>query len=259
MRRAIPVLAALAVLAVVAGCGGSGGPAEPALEQTNRNLAKIKSGVLSLSVQMSPKGGDEVGYAIEGPVQLAAEGEAPLADVRYTQRANGQEETVRLVLTEKGGWVERDGKRTDLTQSQLDDLRASGSLLGQGGLEGLGFERWIADPKLSDGPDETDKVTGDLDVVAAMNGLAGLSGLLGGGTPEVGESHRDEVDEAVKDSSFELLTGKDDRLLRKLAIMFEIDTDVPDELREALGEERVGARFEFDLALDEVNQPVQIG
>jgi hypothetical protein len=132
-------------------------------------------------------------------------------------------------------------------------------LLGQGGLEELGFERWIADAKLSGGPGDTDKVTGDLDVVAAMNGLAGLSGLLGSGTTKVSESRGRQVEDAVKDSSFELLTGKKDRLLRKLAIMFELDADVPAELRKALGEERVGARFELDLSLDEVNQPVQIG
>jgi hypothetical protein len=250
----------VAIVVALAGCGGgSNSSAEPALKETSRNLAKIESGILSLSVRMAPEHGDEVGYSIEGPVQLAAEGELPLADVEYTQRANGQEETVRLVLTEAGGWVERDGSRIDLTQSQLDQLRASGSLLGQGGLEDLGFEKWIADTELSDGPDETDKVTGELDVVAAMNGLAGLSGLLAGGAAKVTESHREDVEDAVEDSSFELLTGKEDRLLRKLAIMFELDADVPEELREALGEERVGARFEFDLSLDEVNQPVQIG
>ena len=41
--------------------------------------------------------------------------------------------------------------------------------------------------------------------------------------------------------------------------MFAFDTEVPEELREQLGEDAVGARFSFDLALDGVNEPVQIG
>ncbi len=38
------------------------------------------------------------------------------------------------------------------------------------------IETVIVDPKLSDGPDDTDRVTGELDVVAALNGLVGLRG-----------------------------------------------------------------------------------
>jgi hypothetical protein len=34
---------------------------------------------------------------------------------------------------------------------------------------------------------------------------------------------------------------------------------VPEALRAALGEDSVGARFTFDLELDEVNEPVRIG
>ncbi len=259
-RAALPAI--LSVLLVAAGCGGSGGSggsAAPALDETASKLASIESGELTMSVQITPKDGERFGYEIKGPIKLAAQGESPLADVEYTQRANGQEETVRLVLTEDGGWVERKGARTDLTQAQLDQLRASGSLLGQGGLESLSFEDWVADPKLSDGPDGTDKVTGELDVIAAMNGLAGLSGLLSTGTTKVDESRQAQVEESVKDSSFELLTGKDDRLLRKLAVMFEFDSDVPEELRDVLGKDAVGATFEFDLGLDDVNEPVEIG
>ncbi|MDX6438543.1 MAG: hypothetical protein QOF45_1126 [Gaiellaceae bacterium] len=254
------LLIGLAAVAALSGCGaGAGGPAGPALRETATKLETIKTGVLTLKVNMDPKDGDAFGYEIHGPIKLAGEGEVPLADVEYTQRANGQEDTVRLVLDENGGWVERGGERTQLTRSQLDELRSAGSVLGQGGLESLDFEAWIADPKRSDGPGDTDKVSGKLDVVAAMNGLAGLSGVLGSDPVRLDKSNGKQVEDAVKDSSFELLTGKDDRLLRKLALMFEFDADVPDELRDELGKDAVGARFEFDLALDDVNQPVAIG
>jgi hypothetical protein len=72
-------------------------------------------------------------------------------------------------------------------------------------------------------------------------------------------AQRDQVAESVEDSSFELHTGEDDRLLRKLALEFTLDAEVPDDLRDAIGEEVVGATFAFDLELDEVNEPVRIG
>jgi hypothetical protein len=235
------------------------GPAGPALQGTATNLNRIESGILSVSVRIEPKDGDEFGYDIRGPIQLAGEGKFPLADVEYTQIANGQDDTVRLVLEQDGiGWVERNGQRKELTDKQLHELRSSGSLLGQDGLKTLGFERWIVDPRLSDGPDGTDKVTADLDVAAAMAGLSALSGVLPRNVV-LNAKQRKQVADAVDDSSFELLTGKDDRLLRKLALAFSLSAEVPDDLRDAIGGDAVGARFSFDLGLDKVNEPVRIG
>ncbi|HUQ21845.1 MAG TPA: hypothetical protein VM049_02425 [Gaiellaceae bacterium] len=256
MRLLLPTLGAVLVLA---GCAGEAGPAGPALQGTAANLDEIESGVLSVSVRMAPKDGEEFGYDIRGPVELAGDGKFPLADVKYTQIAGGRDDTVRLVLEEDGsGWIERAGKRTDLTESQLSELRSSGSLLGAGGLRTLGFEKWIVDPKLSDGPNDTDKVTADLDVAAAMAGLSALSGALKQDVVLTAKQ-RKEVADAVDDSSFELLTGKEDRLLRKLALDFSLGADVPADLRDAIGDDVVGARFSFDLGLDKVNEPVRIG
>lgn len=251
--------AALAATVALAGCGGDAEPAGPALEETAANLAQIRSAVLSVSVRMEPRNGDAFGYQIDGPIRLAEQGAFPLADVRYRQFANGREDTVRLVLTEDGaGFVERGGERTSLTEAQLAELRGSGSLLGQEGLETLSFEQWISNAELSDGPDRTERVTGDLDVAAAMAGLAALSGVLPDDIVLSAEQRR-QVAEAVEDSGFELLTGEEDRLLRKLALDFRLGAEVPDDLRDAVGDDAVGAAFSFRLELDAVNEPVSIG
>lgn len=253
MRRA--ALATLALVAAGAGCGGDGGPAGPALRQTAANLERIESADLSLSVRLEPENGGELGYDIEGPIRLAGGGGRPVADVEYTQHADGREETVRLVLAEDGsGYVERDGERVDLSEAQLAELRDSGTLLGPDGFASLGFEQWVDDPELSGGPGDTDKVTAELDVAAAMAGLSALAGLLRRDVVLTAEQRR-EVAEVVEESSFELVTGKDDRLLRRLALGFTLEADVPEGLREALGDEVVGASFSFELELDEVNEP----
>jgi hypothetical protein len=255
VRRLLLLLAGGALLT---GCAGDLGPAGPALRDTAQRLGKIETADLHVSLQIEPKHGDPFGYELEGPVELAGEGELPAADVRYRQFANGVDETVRLVLTKDGGWVERGGERTDLTDVQLAELQQSGSLLGQKGLETLNFEQWTVDPELSDGPDATEKVTADLDVLTAMTGLASLSGLLGG-TTTLSAADRRRVAEQVDDSHFELLTGKDDRLLRKLALGFTLDEDVPQDLRAAIGDDAVGAEFSFELELDRINEPVELG
>lgn len=251
MRRA--ALATLALVAAGAGCGGDGGPAGPALRQTAANLDRIESAVLSLSVRLEPEDGGELGYEIEGPIRLGKEGAPPVADVEYTQYADDSEETVRLVLAEDGsGHVERDGERVELSEAQLAELREAGTLLGRDGLASLGFEQWIDDPELSGGPGDTDKVTAELDVAAAMTGLSALAGLLRQDVVLTAEQRR-EVADVVEESSFELLTGKDDRLLRRLALAFTLEAEVPGDLREALGDDAVGASFSFELELDDVN------
>ena len=256
MTRALPFVVAAVLLS---GCAGAAGPAGPALQATAKNLERIESAVLSVSVRMEPKDAEPFGYDIEGPIRLGQDGAPPVADVEYTQIANGQDDTVRLVLQEDGtGWIERQGERIDLTAEQLEELRSSGSLLGEDGLATLSFEQWIQDAKLSGGPDGTDKVTADLDVSAAMAGLAALSGVLQQDVVLSAEQRR-QVAEAVDESSFELLTGETDRLLRKLALSFTLGSDVPENLRDAIGEDAVGASFSFDLELDKVNEPVELG
>lgn len=101
-------------------------------------------------------------------------------------------------------------------------------------------------------------MTAGLDVLAAMTGLASLSGLLEGARTLSADDRR-RVAERIDNSRFELLTGDQDRLLRKLALGFSFDEDVPEDLRAALGEDAVGADFSFELELDRINQPVEIG
>ena len=85
------------------------------------------------------------------------------------------------------------------------------------GLEELRVERWLVEPELADGPDETDRIEGELDVVEVANGLIELTGSFAN-ADRLDEEAARQLREAVESSSFELLTGEDDRLLRRLAL-----------------------------------------
>jgi len=54
---------------------------------------------------------------------------------------------------------------------------------------------------------------------------------------------------ATRSATFDLYSGKDDRLLRRLRIDVDFGLDVPKELRAALGTV-VGANVLFELSLD---------
>src|SRR3712207_6126000 len=141
----------------------------------------------------------------------------------------------------------------ELTGSQLEALRdAAGELGGEGGLLELRIDDWIEDPKAEDGGEvggaEADRVHGELDIVATVNGLVGLARGFGRAIPRISGSAAEQLREATKETSFELYSGKDDRLLRRLTMSARFGLEVPEELREAIGE-AVGAEITFRLGV----------
>lgn len=255
----------LALTALLAGCGGgeASAPAGEILSETAAKLGEIRSGELKLSIFVEPRGenaGEEFGFELEGPFALAASGQLPKADISYTQTANGESETVKVISTGEQAYVEVDGETARLTPEEEAELRATGGDLS-GGLTELRVEDWIEDPKASGGGDvggaETDKVTGDLNLVALTSDLADVAQSFGGAVPDLSSSERERLAEAVEDTTFELYSGQDDRLLRRLLMEAEIAFDVPEELRRALGD-LVGAKVTFELEISDPNEPIEV-
>jgi len=66
------------------------------------------------------------------------------------------------------------------------------------------------------------------------------------------------VRQAVSSSTGEMLTGKDDRLLRHVQVQVELKPGADQEkLRQALGN-LTGTRLQFSLDVTKVNEPVQV-
>ena len=79
----------------------------------------------------------------------------------------------------------------------------------------------------------------------------------GHATPTIMGSSADQLRKAVKSSSIDVWTGKQDKLLRRLDLKARLGFGVPKELQRALGSV-VGANFEFELAVSNPNKPVRI-
>jgi hypothetical protein len=259
VRKAHAVL--LAALALTAGGCGGDDPGD-VLSETASNLADVKSGDLDLQMLISAQGvaDADLGFELAGPFSLAEPGSLPTTAVDYTQIAGAERAEVRLIATGEEAWVELDGTAYELPPDEAEGLRRQGrELKSDGGLGDLKVEEWVKDPKLSDGEDGADRIEGDLDVSRALPDLLQLSGGLaaeGAKLPEIGDQQAEELERAVEEARLVVETGEDDRLLRRLTIDISFKLDTPADAGELGSLE--GATITFDLALDKVNEPVEV-
>lgn len=254
----------LAVLSLAA-CGGGNGEAEDVLAETADNLETIESGDLSMRLVVTPKGGDTeaFGFELRGPFSLESPGELPVARIAYTQISGSERGTVTVVSTGRKAYVEVDGQPYELPPEQAAQLRLAGRELDEGeGLGELGVDDWIEEPELSDGGSvgdtETDRIDAKLDVATAAQDLVELSRGLGQGTlGDLSDADNQTIERATRSATLLLLTGQEDRLLRRLEVAVDLGFDVPSELRGALGR-LVGARIDFELGIDDPNRVVRV-
>ena len=262
MRRAAAV--ALAGL-VLAGCGGSS-PGAKALGETESNLAGIRSGTLSMLLLASSTTAAEgagAGFNVEGLFAVGEKkGALPIADLKYTRITGAQRRTTRFVSTGSRAFVEVEGRLSELNDAQVAGLRVQEEGSG-GGLEGLSLRQWLDGAKLAPGPAldgvATDQITGKADAVAILNDVIGLTESFGASDGTVRKLEGDAADrvrKAVAGARAEVVTGKDDRLLRRADVSVELAVNDP-KVREALGE-LAGARLTLALEVKDLNRPVEV-
>jgi hypothetical protein len=189
-------------------------------------------------------------------------GALPVAKIAYTQIAGANKSTATFISTGTKAYAEVNGKAYELPSSATHALRqAAGGSGGSSTFGELRIDNWVKDSSVTDGGQvggaRTDRVSGDLDVVAAANGLLDLVRQLGRAAPAIEGDQAKQLENAVKASSFELWSGRDDHLLRRLLLHADLGLDVPESLRRALGDV-VGAKIDFELAVSNPNKPVSV-
>ncbi|HEY3185538.1 MAG TPA: hypothetical protein VGJ77_22025 [Gaiellaceae bacterium] len=232
MSRPAAILLGVALLA--AGCGGG---ARDELRQTADRVGKLKSGTLSFSLVVTPRGKlakHRFGFRIHGPFRF---GDRPTARVAYTQIANGKEATATLVLEPDAAYAISNGERRTLSAAQARELRtaAAGARAGVR----VAIDDWI------DGADSCGDhcVEGNLDVASAVAGLLGAAGAH----VTLSDDDRETLADATKAASYRV-ESTDDHLLRELRADVDLGFDVPERLRRSLGD-LVGARIDLRLSI----------
>lgn len=228
------------------------------VSQTAAHIADIRSGTMKLEATIDTAEGDTAtGFTIQGPFSLPDEaGALPEADLTYVQMVDTSEAEGRFIATGESLFTEVDGQAYELPADQVDSFRTEGSQDAGSLFTGVDLSDWIPAPVVEESGD-TKTVTGELDVVAALNDISEIAARFGGAPLAHLEGDDAEVvRNAVESSSVEISSGAEDDLLRQLTI--EIDFRVADEkLAETLGP-FAGATFSLDLLIENPNEPVDI-
>ena len=263
LRRAGLLLAALGA-AVLAACGGES--PEEVVRETTANLGRIRSGDLSMRVLAAPRGKSlerGTGFLLDGPFSLSdRRGELPTTDVEYTRVAGSERSTLAVVSTGRRAFLRMDGQTYEMPSDRERALRgASGPAGPSGQLERLRIASWVREPEIVPGPSldgvETDRLRSGVDVVSATNALLEASGQSAPGRPAITGAEAERLTRAVRSARLELVTGAEDRLLRRLRLDLELEAGAPPALLRTLGP-LGGATFELELTVDRVNEPVRV-
>jgi hypothetical protein len=268
-RRRAALVLGLTMALPAAACGGGGG-AESVLSDTASRLGEIRSGELSVSL-IAEGGGTRAGFELTGPFALPEEGRLPVAKLAYTQIAGRRQATVTLISTGEKAFVEANGSTYVLPENQTERLRGVGASVGDSGGSGgssgrgpgsIGLDEWLVDPKVTEGEQvggaETERISAELDVVQAANDLlALLATFQGGRAPRIEGRDAEALRAATEEATVDILTGKEDRLLRSLVVDLRLSADAPQGLREQLGP--LGrAHFRLELGITNPNEPVTV-
>ncbi len=271
MRRPpVAVAAAIAALVivvavVVVSCGADG---ERTLRETSEKLGEVRSGQLSMRFVVAPLSSardSDVGFGIKGRFALAPRARGlPVTDLAYTQIAGPAQETVRVQSDGRVAWIRSGGQAYTLPPARTRRLRrGSDGGGGSAGIDVLRIDRWIADPKSSEGGSldgvATTRITGKLRVATALRDLLALGRRAGTdvGAGPIGGETGEKLEDAKQDASITVHTGKDDRILRRLVLRASFPLERTRELGGTIGRLR-GAEVRFSLSLRRVGRTVRV-
>ena len=260
-------LVALTLCSVVAFSCSSGTDDGGALAETAEKLSDIKSGDMSVEMTIAPSGGgaESAGFTLEGAFDMDSGDDLPLADMEFTRLAGGEATTFGFISTGQKAFVEIDGQPYELAQDQLEGFAGAGSGGGNDtdGLGELQIGEWVRNQQVNDGGTaggaETDRITADLDVVKALNDLFALAGEVAPtGLDPIEGDEADQLERSVETARLEVLTGKDDRLLRHLEIDLGFGLRAAaGDLQEVLGD-LAGATLHFEMSISDPNRDVEV-
>jgi hypothetical protein len=274
------LLAVLAAALVACGSssssGGGGEDPNTVLDQTfSQGHAKVTSGDLALKFNLDVKGSQSgtLNAELSGPFESQGNNQVPKLDFAVKASANGQGQNFNfdggLTSTGDAAYVNYKGTDYQVTPSLFDQFKTALQQANPQGSQGqtsskqflqlLGvknFKDLLTNLK-NDGTSDvegttTNHISGDLDVNKVVDAVKNLAanasalGSLGGGTSQLPSAGQlDKIKGAIKTAHFDIYSGQDDHILRRLTIDFSIQP--PSGSVDSLD-------LTFDLTIGKVNE-----
>ena len=282
-RLLLAALSLLAAVAVLAACGGGGSdrsdlsPNE-VLDQTfSGDNDKVDSGKLDLKLKVDVQGkqAGTIDASLSGPFESQGTNKIPKFDLDVAASGSGAaagsdfDVNGGLESTGDSAFVNYKGTDYEVDQTLFDAFKkqaeqaASDQTQNQSSGSQILKRFGIDDPKdlltnlRNEGSadvegTETTHISGDLDVTKLIDGLktlssgAGVLGALGGGASQLPTPDElDQVKNSIKEAHFDLYSGNDDHILRRITVALSIEptTGTTDK-----------ADVSFDFTLADVNE-----
>ena len=291
-RSRLPLLLALALVVPTLGvtaCGGdeASGTDESAQQLINQTFSgekKVDSGKVNLDLSAKLEATGAAASQLEGPISLKltgpfqSQGEDKLPEVDFdmTISAGGQKFTAGAVTTDDQAFIAYQGTEYKIPQDQFEryrrqverESRQNPDQQNQFDLASLGVNPrdWLQNPKKEGeeevGGAETVHVSADVRIGALLKDVndlirrAGRLGLENDQVPQrIPERTQRQIEESVKTAQFDLWTGKDDKIMRRLEIEFSFD--LPEELR-AQAQGVSGGTVDIKVEIAELNEDQEI-
>jgi hypothetical protein len=292
LRKGLITAVALVTAGLVAGCGGGSSKPDPApaagsssarqlLSQTFDGDHTIKSGVITLDVKVVPSGSTTVTQPLElrlsGPFTSSGAGKLPESDFTIMASAQGQQGSLQVISAGGKGYITVSGQSYEMPASSLKSLESGvGSLAtggssssGSGPFAKLGIEPldWLTDPQVVGGATvggvATTQVHASVDTAAMLHDVSKLLGRtssLGvsgaGSLPQsISAATQKRIASALGAPSFDVWTGKRDKIVRKLTVSATIP--VTGQVQTLLGG-LTSAAVTLDFEYSDLNQPQTI-
>lgn len=282
-RAIVALLAAMLAALAIAACGGDdkgggggGDDAATLLRQTFSDSHEVRSGRVDARLRLTvddPTIRGPVDISVSGPFQSDGPNELPQFDMTVDIEAQGQTFEVGLVATDDKAFVEISGTAYEVPRDLLAELERGFRRAQKEGsdddtsLAALGIDplKWLKDPSVEGSEDvggvETKHITAGVDVPALLDDIdkalaevdrQGLADSTGQDVPDrIPADARKEIEEAVKSARFDVWTGADDHILRRLRVVVSVEDD----------DERDGPRaldLELTVELTGLNEPQRI-
>jgi hypothetical protein len=254
-HRTRPVFAlALAAIAAIAlsACGSSSSSSSDAkslLTQTFSGSHPVNSGTLSFNLTLTPAGSSTltspISVSFGGPFQSMGKGKLPKSNFDVSLSSGGKTGSLGLLSTGTNGYVTLQGTSYALPAATFQKLESSFSQLASspggggsnpGALAKLGIHPldWLSSPTVvgseSMGGADTTHIRANVDVAALLADvdtfLQKASTVGVSGTSQVASSlsaaTRSKIAGEVKNPTFDVWTGKDDKTVRRLTIRLTV-------------------------------------
>jgi hypothetical protein len=251
-RSLFMLLIAVLAAGLLAGCGG-GGDDDSASSSTDVNqLLKdtfsgkkdIKSGKLDLAASVSSGSSGTVNAKVSGPFESQGSGKLPKLDIDLSFEGGGQSLQAGVTSTGDKGFVSYGGTDYVVSDAVFKQFKAGFEQSAQKASQqnqdqslatlGIDPSKWLTNAKNEGdakvGDTDTIKITGDVDVSKALDDvntalqkIRSIGGAQASSLPDqLSEADKQQAEDAIKDLSVEIYTGKDDKILRRMVVALKL-------------------------------------